>query len=68
MTEIQQQMAVPYMDGFDEDDDDDDDEDEPPVYEIDIRSVRIGSMRTQPEGPLLINLQGVCFKVRCEYL
>lgn len=51
----------------DDDDDEEDDEDEPPTYEIDIRSVRIGSMRTQPDGPLLINLQGVCFKVRCKY-
>ncbi|BFZ24876.1 hypothetical protein BsWGS_27915 [Bradybaena similaris] len=55
----------------DEDEDDgemdgDDDGEEPAMYEIDIRSVRVGSMRTQPEGPLLISLEGVCIKVRSE--
>ncbi|XP_055887653.1 uncharacterized protein LOC106080000 isoform X4 [Biomphalaria glabrata] len=50
----------------DEDDEDDEDDDEVPIYEIDIRSVRIGSMRTQPEGPLMINMRGICFKVRSE--
>lgn len=48
--------------------DGEDDGEEPPMYEIDIRSVRVGSMRTQPEGPLLISLEGVCIKVRCKYV
>lgn len=67
---MQLQLVAPFMNRHEEDEEDEDDEDEdgdePPTYEIDIRSVRIGSMRTQPEGPLLISLQGVCFKVRCE--
>ncbi|XP_059149505.1 uncharacterized protein LOC131936507 isoform X3 [Physella acuta] len=62
--------GTPVMDRMDEDEEREDEEDEEcdevPIYEIDIRSVRIGSMRTQPEGPLLINLRGVCFRVRSE--
>ncbi|CAG5126353.1 unnamed protein product, partial [Candidula unifasciata] len=68
---IQQQVMAPVMDRFDDEDDEDDDDedgdgDDPATFEIEIRSVRIGSMRTQPEGPLLINLHGICFKVRSE--
>ena len=46
--------------------DEEEDGDEPAVYEIDIRSVRIGSMRTQPQQPMFISLHGVCFKCRCK--
>ncbi|KAH9518462.1 hypothetical protein Btru_016862 [Bulinus truncatus] len=64
---MEMKSEVPMMDRREEEEEDDDEEDdEVPIYEIDIRSVRIGSMRTQPEGPLMINMRGICFKVRSE--
>ncbi|GFN85785.1 sentrin-specific protease 6, partial [Plakobranchus ocellatus] len=54
------------METGEEDLEEDEDGDDPAVYQIDIRSVRIGSMRTQPEEPMLISLHGVCFKCRSE--
>ncbi|XP_005090611.1 uncharacterized protein LOC101864041 isoform X2 [Aplysia californica] len=52
--------------GEEEEDEEDEDDEEPPIYEIEIRSVRIGSMRTIAEGPLFMNVRGVCMKVKSE--
>ena len=51
----------------DDEDLDDEDEEDAPTYEIEIRSVRVGSMRTIAFGPMFINYHGVCMRVKCNY-
>ncbi|GFR76499.1 sentrin-specific protease 7 [Elysia marginata] len=64
LTQNKQSSMVHQEEELDEDEYEDGDE--PAVYQIDIRSVRIGSMRTQPQQPMFISLNGVCFKCRSE--